>query len=108
MTLALNYKDADKKNRENLTPREKKMMVEEIPSLMTYLAFIFFPAQALSGPFIEFALFDQYIQNKGHYADLKPFENWPTAFKRFIQGFGCLAVSILIQVYVVDPKYVIS
>ena len=108
MTLALNYKDADKRNRDKLTDREKKMMVEEVPSLLTYLAFMFFPAQAISGPFVEFALFNQYINLEGHYAKLGTFESWPSAFKRFVEGIGCIAVTLLIPIYIGQPEYTIS
>ena len=61
MSLALNYKDGDKANQKKLTPRETTMMVEERPGLLTYLAYMFFPAQAVSGPFSEFVPFEKYI-----------------------------------------------
>jgi hypothetical protein len=110
MSLALNYKDGDKKNIDKLTAREKTMVVKEVPDLFTYLAYMWFPGSTIA-PFHEFATFDDFIHLRGRFASLKSFETWPAAFKRFTQGWLCVIVMVgIIPVYLI-PKgrdYVIS
>jgi hypothetical protein len=66
--LALNYKDGG--NLDNVTPREKKMAVIAMPSLLTYLSYVLFVGGGM-GPFCEFATFDNFIHRRGDYAKLQ-------------------------------------
>ena len=95
MSASLSFKDGDAKNKENLTKREKAYLIDKVPDLLTWLSYVHFPATMI-GPFVEFATFDEFIHLRGRFADLKPFEAWPSAFKRFIQGWLCAAMSLAI------------
>lgn len=99
MSLSLSYKDGGPKNLGKLTKRERLMAVKEVPDLLTYFSYVLFPAAAISGPFHEFAPFNDYIHNQGRFADLKKFETWLPAFKRFIQGFICLGVMLAMPAF---------
>jgi len=70
MSLALCYKDGDEENSKKLTSREKAKAVKELPTLTTYLNYMFFVGQVISGPFCEFSDFDDWLHLRRHYANI--------------------------------------
>jgi len=98
MALSLSYKDGDPKKLDKLTKREREMAVEEVPDLLTYFSYMINPATATTGPFHEFAPFKDFINKQGRFADLKMFETWPAAFKRFFHAYLCLGVMLAFPV----------
>jgi len=96
MCLCLCYKDGDEGNFNKCTSREKAKAVKEHPSLVSYLSYMFFVGQVISGPFSEYSDFEDWINLRKNYAKINYFETWVPALKRFGQGWLCLLVAMLI------------
>jgi len=107
MSLALNFKDGGVGGG-ILSERERRMMVEDVPNLPTYLSYMFFCGQSITGPFTEFTDFSNFINLRGHYSHLQRFESWPYAFTRYFHGITCAVVTLTITTYIVDPAYTIT
>jgi hypothetical protein len=100
--LALNYKDGG--HLDSVTPRERKMAVVEIPSLLTYLSYVLFVGGGM-GPFCEFATFDNFIHRRGDYANLKPFETLMPAIIQQVKGYVLVVISLAMPTFVLDINY---
>lgn len=101
-SLALNYKDGG--NLDNVTAREKKMAVVEVPSLLTYLSYILFVGGSM-GPWCEFSTFDLFIHRRGDYAKIQPFETLMPAVVHQVKGYALVIMSLAMPIYLLDIRY---
>lgn len=103
--LAFNYKDGAPGA--NVTPREKKYSIEKIPSLLSYLAYVFSLQSSVIGPSFEYKDWDSFMDLKGDYAKMPPFSNYASAFIRFVHGLMCVGASIALS-HFFSPKWMLT
>lgn len=92
--ISMNYRDGAYADKE-LTAREKKYALTQLPNFFDYCTYVFNLQSAVVGPSFEFKDWDNFINLQGDYAKMKPFSNYWPALKRFAQGLFCIVVSVL-------------
>lgn len=105
MILAFNYKDGGPGA--DVTPREKKYSIQDIPSLLRYLSYMFNLQSAVIGPTFEYKDWDAFMDLRGDYAKMKPFSNYASAFMRFGHGLICVGVS-MVCTQMFDPQWMLT
>lgn len=89
----------------NLKSRELKYAIEEIPSFLDFIAYLYFCGAAISGPFYEFKDFIMMIRQEGDFkripSTLKP------GLTRFVHAWCMVAVGALLS-QLVDEQFLVS
>lgn len=67
--LGFCYKDGGEKE-ENLLPEQKERKVVKMPSPLEIFSYVFFCCGCLCGPFYEYSDYINFIEQKGHYANI--------------------------------------
>ena len=89
-------------DKENITPREKKYALKEPPSLLNYCAYIFNLQSSVIGPSFEYKDWDDFINLRGHYADMPLFSNYPKAFERFTCAISSTVFGLVLSLFGFD------
>ena len=80
-------KDGDtlKKNRDkpDLKSREKAFAVEETPSFLDYISYLYFVGAPICGPWLEYKDLMDFFRVKGHYKDILTVSTLKPAMIRF-------------------------
>jgi len=69
-----------------LSSREKHYAIKDRPSFAQHLNYFCFCGSALIGPAVEFRDFDDMINVRAPYSQMKLFSNFPYAIFRFVMG----------------------
>ena len=101
MQITLNFCDGDRihQRESDLTPREKQKAITGEVSLIMYLSYMFNLQSSVIGPSFEYPDWEQFINLKGHHAQMRPFSNWFVAIKRFLTGIGIMVVGLVLSGY---------
>merc|ERR1712046_227123 len=58
------------KSEKDLTPGQVERRIKDVPTLLEFGGFVFFGPACVTGPFLEFSDYINFVQFKGHYAKL--------------------------------------
>ena len=86
MTLS-NYSDGGQldKSSDSLTSHEKRHALKEFPSLFEWITYMVSIGQII-GPSNEFSKVSDYFNVVGDHGSMRPFSNFPAAFKRLLHS----------------------
>jgi len=116
-SLACNIKDGDthrtaKKegNEADLKRREKYYAVEEVPSIFSYLSYMYFVGGSISGPWFEFRDLDDFFEARGHYENIHQFDTFYRGMERFAHAWGLVVVGAVLSkffnlAYLLKPAF---
>lgn len=97
--ISINYRDGNGDLYSWLTSREKKYALKELPGFWSYCNYVFNLQSSIIGPSFEFKDWDDFLNNRGDYAKMAHFVNYPRAFIRYFQGILCFGVAAVCGVY---------
>lgn len=77
------------------TNYEKEHLVLESPTLLEFLSYLFSFGNLLSGPFLEFSEYKQYVERRGVWKEKLP-SRWGVFFSRLVKMCGTLILLVSI------------
>ena len=77
----------------NLKSRELKFAIEDVPSFLEFMSYIYFCGATISGPWYEFKDFDTFIKLEGDFKSIP--STLRPAFRRYMDAWLCVAVGTL-------------
>lgn len=95
----MNYRDGYGDQDAQLTSREKKYAVKELPSFFEYCNYVFNIQSSVIGPSFEYKDWDDFLNLRGDFNKMRPFSNYPGAIKRYVEGLLCFVVSSVFSIY---------
>lgn len=98
--FSFSYKDGGE-NPSKLTPSQNALKVLHLPTYIEFLSYVSHSSGCLSGPFMEFADFKNWIEFEGHYKTLprgkEGWKNlWP-AVKKWSGGFISIVITLALN-----------
>ena len=84
--IAINYRDGEGDIDGWLNSREKARAIKKLPRLDDYVHYIFNLGSSVCGPCFEFKEWDDFINLKGHYGEMKIVSNVGPALLRALNG----------------------
>lgn len=88
---AIHAKDANVK----WTNYEKEHLIVESPTLLEFLSYLFSFGNLLSGPFVEFSEYKQYVERRGVWKEKLP-SRWGVFFCQLVKMCGTLSLLVSI------------
>lgn len=99
MQILINYRDGNGDIDSWLTKREKHYALKGVPSFLDYCSYMFNLQSSVIGPSFEYKDWEDFINLRGHYADMKPFASYPYAFQRLLAAIVWLVAAIGLGTY---------
>jgi D-alanyl-lipoteichoic acid acyltransferase DltB (MBOAT superfamily) len=90
-----------------LSPRERHYALRELPSFSAYVHYFNYCGSALFGPACEFRDFDDLINLREPFSQMRTFSNFVPALTRYAQGFLIVFASIIYSKHV-DISYLLT
>jgi len=90
----------------NLKRNELVNAVEELPSFLDFLAYIYFCGASISGPWYEYRDFNDLINLQGDYSKGIP-STWRAALTRYLTAWSCVAFGSFFA-YFFPYKYMLT
>jgi len=84
--IAINYRDGAGDIDGWLNSRERARAIKNLPSISDYVNYIFCLGSSVCGPCYEYKEWDDYINLRGVYAQMKPGSSIVPALARFFTG----------------------
>ena len=95
------YKDGGEDHK-TLTKDQMERKIDEMPSIIEYLSYVFYCGGGIVGPVFEFADFKNFMELKGHYKDMprgtSSYVTIVPAMKELLGGFVCIGVHVALVV----------